>query len=718
MSASLREPLNLNTEFLDFERLDEPDYKKTWMDLLRLKYGEYEQDIVIPVHDSAAQDLVLHRRELFPNTAFVVCSITESLRERLAPAAWLTGVVYRLEFQRTLDCIKSLLPAVRKVVVISGVGKSDVQAEAGARQAYAHERDVRFAYWTGIPVEEMQEAVSHLSGDTAILFLVFDRDREGRFSPSSSEVVKSLVSTSSVPIFSIIDSHMGQGIVGGCLASAESQGKRAGEIATRVLRGEQPGSIPFSGLELNQYVFDWRQLRRWGIHERDLPNGSLVLFREATAWERYWRYVTGAVAAVALQSLLIGVLLVNRNRRLRAESRLAERLAFESLLSDISGRFVHITPDKAHREIECALACVSEYLSLDRGTIFEVSEDSQQLKATARWVRSGQPPAPVTLTLASISWLWARLQQEDVVSFRSLADLPETAAAERELMRKFGLRAGVAIALRAKSTVLGLLALGLLTREQSWDDTIVQRLKQIGQVFADALAHAHADAALNTSRSEARALAGRLLTAQEDERKRLAREMHDDICQRLAASAIEAGNLEQQLSDAESAQKTAACLKNHLIGLSDDIHCVSRQLHPTILDDLGLEEAIRAECHRLAEREGIGVQFHGGGLPDRPPPDIALCVYRVAQEALRNAVRHGKCERVELTLRADPEFLYLEVRDLGCGFRVEDTRGKPGLGLISMKERAHLVGGEISISSLPGQGTSIALRAPLPEETS
>jgi signal transduction histidine kinase len=120
----------------------------------------------------------------------------------------------------------------------------------------------------------------------------------------------------------------------------------------------------------------------------------------------------------------------------------------------------------------------------------------------------------------------------------------------------------------------------------------------------------------------------------------------------------------------------------------------------------------------LAEREGIGVQFHGGGLPDRPPPDIALCVYRVAQEALRNAVRHGKCERVELTLHADPEFLYLEVRDLGCGFSVEDTRGKPGLGLISMKERAHLVGGEISISSLPGQGTSIALRAPLPEETS
>ena len=222
----------------------------------------------------------------------------------------------------------------------------------------------------------------------------------------------------------------------------------------------------------------------------------------------------------------------------------------------------------------------------------------------------------------------------------------------------------------------------------------------------------------STSRKEARQLAGRLLTAQEDERKRLAREMHDDVSQRLAATAIEAGKFEQQFPVADPSREAMATLKDHLIALSDDVHRISRQLHPAILDDLGLEDAIRSECDRFAEREGVAIQFHCGDLPDRLPKDIALCLYRIAQEALRNVAKHAQTDRVELILNADPEFLHLEVRDFGRGFRSEEVRGQPGLGLASMEERARLVGGEITISSVPGKGTSIAVRVPLPEEDS
>ena len=103
-------------------------------------------------------------------------------------------------------------------------------------------------------------------------------------------------------------------------------------------------------------MFDWRQLRRWGIDEDDLPDDSLVLFREPTVWESYWAYITAAVTAIALQAMLIVSLLVNRRRRRRAERTLADQLQFETVLSDVSSRFVGITPDAVSAEIERALA--------------------------------------------------------------------------------------------------------------------------------------------------------------------------------------------------------------------------------------------------------------------------------------------------------------------------------------------------------------------------
>ena len=116
------------------------------------------------------------------------------------------------------------------------------------------------------------------------------------------------------------------------------------------------------------------------------------------------------------------------------------------------------------------------------------------------------------------------------------------------------------------------------------------------------------------------------------------------------------------------ARAALAGLKEHLIALSDDVHRLSRQLHPAILDDLGLKDALRAECDRVAERGRLAVNFRCGQLPAGVPRDLALCVYRMAQEALRNAVKHAQADRVDLTLNADLEFLDLEVRDFGRGF--------------------------------------------------
>jgi signal transduction histidine kinase len=260
-----------------------------------------------------------------------------------------------------------------------------------------------------------------------------------------------------------------------------------------------------------------------------------------------------------------------------------------------------------------------------------------------------------------------------------------------------------------------MLTFGLRTHEQAWDDRILQRIRLVSEVIGNALSHIRADEALAASRNETQQLAGRILTAQEDERKRIARELHDDISQRLAAGAIEVGKAEQELTAPQPVRAALAGLKDHLIALSDDVHRLSRQLHPAILDDLGLKDALRAECDRVAERGRLAVNFRCGQLPVGVPRDLALCVYRIAQEALRNAVKHARADRVDLTLNADLEFLDLEIRDFGRGFDPAAARKAAGLGLASMEERVRLAGGELSISSSPGQGTSIQVRVPLPE---
>ena len=149
-------------------------------------------------------------------------------------------------------------------------------------------------------------------------------------------------------------------------------------------------------------------------------------------------------------------------------------------------------------------------------------------------VRPDEVQPPSVIPLASIPWLWSELRRSGLFHFSSVSALPEEACEEKKMLLQLGLKAGVAVALNIQGTGFGMLALGQLTREQSWDNSILQRLKLVGEVIANTLAHVRADESLSTSRKEARQLAGRLLTAQEDERKRLAREMHDDVSQRLA----------------------------------------------------------------------------------------------------------------------------------------------------------------------------------------
>jgi len=154
-------------------------------------------------------------------------------------------------------------------------------------------------------------------------------------------------------------------------------------------------------------------------------------------------------------------------------------------------------------------------------------------------------------------------------------------------------------------------------------------------------------------------------------------------------------------------------MKDQLIKVSEEVHTISRQLHPTILDDLGLVRAIESECAAVMRRHPVGIAFRKEHVPDEISDDIALCLYRVIQEGLRNIATHSQAKNCEILLRGGDHSLCLTVSDDGIGFDPLEVRKQQGLGLASMRERVQLIQGDFTIRSQPGKGTVITVCVPL-----
>ncbi len=212
------------------------------------------------------------------------------------------------------------------------------------------------------------------------------------------------------------------------------------------------------------------------------------------------------------------------------------------------------------------------------------------------------------------------------------------------------------------------------------------------------------------SKRELEVMAARLISVAEDERARIARELHDDLSQRLAAAAIELGRLQQ---GAPVQRDDLTRIKAQVVGLADDVHGISRRLHTSTLDDVGLTAAIEMECRSFFERGGPPVEFTVEGECDGFGRDLQLALYRIVQEALRNIQRHSGADEVSVTLRRTTEGAALDVRDNGRGFDARDRNWRRGVGLASMQERANALGGRCTIESGPGTGTRIAVTVPI-----
>ncbi len=217
------------------------------------------------------------------------------------------------------------------------------------------------------------------------------------------------------------------------------------------------------------------------------------------------------------------------------------------------------------------------------------------------------------------------------------------------------------------------------------------------------------------SREELRHLTASLLHAQDEERRRVSRELHDDLSQRVAKLQFEIEVLEQNVpfTDLDDAREKLRTVRDQAASLAEDLRRVAYRLHPSVLDHLGLGVALRAYVNEFTRSTQIHVDLSIDGIPRDLPNQIASCAYRIAQEALRNVSKHAQAERVEMILRIEGSFLTLLIRDEGVGFDLPSARPQGGLGLIGIEERVRLVGGSVSFETAPGCGTSVRVRLPL-----
>jgi signal transduction histidine kinase len=413
--------------------------------------------------------------------------------------------------------------------------------------------------------------------------------------------------------------------------------------------------------------------------------------------------------------------------RKQAEEALGERLQFEQLLSGLSARFVNIPPDRVDSEIEDGLRQILEFFQVDRCALIRTLPGKISYQITHVAFSDDVPPVPAGIELPRSIYPWAYeklTEKHEVLSISRLDDLPAEANVDRQTCIEWGIRSFVNIPILTGESADHIINVSSAKSERVWPKELFPRLRLLGEIFVNALQRKRAQEAsresegiLRQNESDLRELAGRLIYAQEEERSRLARELHDDLAQRLAVFAIDVGRLEQQLMDSPApVREELREMKNGIVRISQDVHSLSRQLHPSILDDLGLIKAVESECTSFSRREGIEIGFNHENIPRGIPKDISLSLYRIIQEGLSNISKHACAEHISVSLKGTDHDVLLSVQDDGIGFDSAEAQKQPGLGFSSMRERARLIHGEFSIQSQPERGTLITVRAPLTRE--
>jgi PAS domain S-box-containing protein len=335
--SNTRFDVDIYTEYLDVGRFSHPDRASATADYLRRKYAGITVDAIITVYPQALDFLLTQRHAPFTGVPVIAAEIgrESSLRLEHSPARhFVTGVVMGDNVVLVLEDALRMRPATRRAALVAGTTPNDEYNAAIFREGLKASADRLEAIdLTKLPMKQTLERVKALPPDAILLYAGVIKDGAGQiFTPRGA--LSLIRRAAPVPIFSLYETFMGFGIVGGPLISFDRMGRASADLALRVMTGESPAAIPFLSDDPYTAVYDWRELKHWGILERNLPPGSTVLFKEFSLWESYRWYIIGILTFCVVESFLVVALVLNLRNRQRAERDLADSEARYRTVAD------------------------------------------------------------------------------------------------------------------------------------------------------------------------------------------------------------------------------------------------------------------------------------------------------------------------------------------------------------------------------------------------
>jgi PAS domain S-box-containing protein len=704
---------NIYIEYMDTKRFYGRDLQVQFPDLYARKFAAHRFDAIVATDNNAFDFLREYRDRLFPNTPVIFCGVNYFQESLLAGHRLFTGVSEEADVKDTLDLAFRLHPDTRHLYVVNDTtetGQTVHDELMRLMPSYAGRVDFTFLEDDTMP--EILQTLRNLPANSVVFYSFFSHDKTGRFFEYDQSAT-AIAKASKAPIYGAWDFNLGYGMVGGKLISGFYQGVVAGEIALRVLRGENPDNIPvvrFAANRPNRYMFDYVQLQRFGIPLSALPKGAMI---ENMPGSFFRRHPLGSLAGAALFLILIAInslLWLNIRRRKAAERMLWEQQ--EHLEELVTSRSVQLENLNSRLRLdilkrEATQKALRESQQVLTQTFASLRDCLLIVGAESRIIADCNPATTQLFgysreELVGQSVRLLHVDQEAFEKFRLLA--------LQTIQEKGYLRIPTFQMKRKDGEVFATQHMVMPLHNEEGE------LVSWVSVIRDITQEKRVEEKLEQYRRKLRKLAAELTVVEARERRQIAAELHENLGQLLATAKLKIAPMRTQPGIAEVQDLVEEALQQ--------TRSLTYQLSSPILYQLGLEAALKWLAENMAGQYGYHVAFTRLGESGSLPEESSVFLFSAVRELLVNVAKHAAASEVAVRLRWLDECVEVLVKDNGKGFRrtgLSDfsdlktgvSESTDGFGLFNIQERVSDLGGRVWLHTEPNRGTAVKIHLPL-----
>ena len=705
-------PANVYVEYMDSKRFYGQDSLEQFPEVYRRKFKYHHFDVIVGSDNNAFDFLRQYRDELFPGTPVVFCGVNYFQESDLQGHRRFTGVSEEADVKDTLDVALRLHPLTRHLYVVNEISETGRTVHDELVKLMPLYTRVDFSFLEDAAMPDILSTLRSLPPDSLVFYSFFSHDKAGRYF-EYNESAAAVAAASKAPVYGAWDFNLGFGMVGGKLISGFYQGKTAGELALRVLAGEDPDSIPvvrFSADRPNRYMFDYGPLTRFGIPVSSLPYGSIVVNRPEPFWGRH-RVAAWVGTAISIFLLVTNsVLFLNIRRRKAAERALWDQQ--EHLEDLVTKRSVQLENLNSRLRLDILKRQSTEHALRESQELLNKTLASLRdaLLIVAADSRTMIDCNPATTKLFGYSrdevvGKSVRLLHVDDQAFDRFQELLMAGIAQKGYLH---LPVFHMIRQNGEIVPTEISVMPLYAEDGSMTSWV--------SVIRDITEQKNTEAKLEQHRRKLRALAAELASVEARERRAIAAQLHENLGQLLATAKMKIAPLRVEAPQMAEVQ-------NLVEEALQQTRSLTYQLSPPILYQLGIEAALQWLAENGHRQFGFQVRFTRQGESGVLGEENSVFLFSAVRELLVNVAKHAQATEVSVRVRWREDCIEVLVKDNGKGFEhgLEDWKtGTPspdGFGLFHIRERVSDLGGSVSLRSEKGKGTAVKIHLPLATAT-